>query len=88
MAVNNSTLNYFPSHQKNTDKTAQFVMLVDSYSSSEGRAEIKIDSLWNSICDPNWNIDKANAVCNLLGFMEPLTCFKTPTLVKEEDHYA
>ena len=52
------------------------VRLVDGYSYSEGRVEIKVNGLWNTICDPNWNIDKANDVCNLLGFSGAVDLFQ------------
>ena len=68
MTVNDSTLELSSFNHIEEEKNRKLVRLADGVSSSEGRVEIKIDGLWNTICDSNWSIDKANAVCNLLGF--------------------
>ncbi|CAH1244700.1 PRSS12 [Branchiostoma lanceolatum] len=36
--------------------------------SFQGRVEVFYDGEWGSICDDNWGIEEANAVCRELGF--------------------
>lgn len=63
--------------QKNsTGKSTKIVRLVDGFGGSEGRVEIKINGLWNTICNHNWDIKKANAVCNVLGFSGAVQSFQ------------
>ena len=75
LKANGSTLELSSFNQSDEEINKNVVRLVDGFSSSEGRVEIKIDGLWNTICDSNWRIDKANAVCNLLGFSGALDLF-------------
>jgi cathepsin L/cathepsin K len=44
------------------------IRLSQGVSYSEGRVEVILNGHWHTICDPNWDIADANAVCNELGF--------------------
>lgn len=44
------------------------IRLVGGNNHGEGRVEIKINGIWGTICDDNWNLQNAQVVCRQLGF--------------------
>ena len=44
------------------------VQLVDSQSPYDGRVEICIDGVWQTVCDDNWDKRDAAVVCRQLGY--------------------
>ena len=64
--ANDSNLTSPSLEQRET--SSKVFRLANGYSSSEGRVEIKIDGSWSTICDDNWGIESANAICNHLGY--------------------
>nr|XP_046248715.1 galectin-3-binding protein A-like isoform X2 [Scatophagus argus] len=49
-----------------------FIRLVDGQDLSEGRVEIFHDGVWGTVCDDNWDIQDAHAVCRQLNFPRAL----------------
>ena len=43
------------------------VRLANGTGPFDGRAEIKINDTWGTICDMNFNINDADTFCNMLG---------------------
>ncbi|XP_045179635.2 deleted in malignant brain tumors 1 protein-like [Mercenaria mercenaria] len=43
------------------------VRLADGTGPYDGRAEIKVNGTWGTICDKNFNINDADVFCNMLG---------------------
>ena len=41
--------------------------LVNGTSLNDGRAEIKVNDTWGTICDANFGMNAADLFCNLLG---------------------
>ena len=55
------------------ENTSATIRLSQGVGYSEGRVEVTLDDVWYTICDPNWDITDANAVCNELGFGGAIT---------------
>jgi hypothetical protein len=43
------------------------VRLANGTGPFDGRAEIKVNDTWGTICDNNFNINDADTFCNMLG---------------------
>ena len=44
------------------------VRLLGDINDSEGRVEICINKMWESVCDYSWDTADANVVCKQLGY--------------------
>ena len=44
------------------------VRFVGGINDLEGRVEICINKMWESVCDNSWNTADANVVCKQLGY--------------------
>ena len=58
-----------------SQKANKVIQLAGGYSLSEGRVEIKANGLWNTICDFNFSIESANAICNHFGYPGAVEAF-------------
>ncbi|XP_071494585.1 scavenger receptor cysteine-rich domain-containing protein DMBT1-like [Diadema antillarum] len=56
------------------------VRLAGGATDREGRVEVLYNGEWGTVCDDSWDIDDANVVCRMLGFLEA-------TAAPHEAHY-
>ena len=45
------------------------VRLVEGRNPLEGRVELKLNGVWGGIGDDSWDVEDANVICRMIGYM-------------------
>ncbi|KAJ8034688.1 hypothetical protein HOLleu_21633 [Holothuria leucospilota] len=51
-----------------SETVVQAVRLVDGFSNSSGRIEVRFHGEWGTMCDDRWTLNNSDVVCRQLGF--------------------